>query len=97
MKIFLTIVTAPVMLLLALTAAVCSFILMMASIVFWILSVVATIGGVILLFTHDIAGGVTLLVIAFLVSPYGLPALMARLVAGIHMLRYSLKEFISGF
>jgi hypothetical protein len=84
---------APAVCLLTLTVAVCSFILA-AGVAAWALSVLATIGGVVLLFTHQAAGGIAFLVIAFLVSPYGLPALMAWLLGKLEGLRCSLKEFM---
>jgi hypothetical protein len=50
----------------------------------------------VLLVTNHIAGGIAFLVISFLVSPYGLPALFAWLVGKLDALRYLLKEFITG-
>ena len=37
-----------------------------------------------------------LLVIAFLISPYGLPMLAGWLVAKLHVLRYMLRDWIYG-
>jgi hypothetical protein len=85
---------APAMCLLALTVAVCSFLLMIAGFVCWFVTVAAAIGGIVLLFTHHPDGGIAFLVIAFLVSPYGLPALFAKLVGWLNALRCSLGEFI---
>ena len=94
MRIVLKILAAPAMCLLALTVAMCSFFLAAAGFVCWFLAVAAGIGGVVLLFTHHIDGGIAFLVIAFLVSPYGLPALFAKLVGWLNALRFSLKEFM---
>jgi hypothetical protein len=74
--------------------ALCSFALSFADFILWILSVLVTISGVVLLFTDQIVDGVTFLVIAFLISPYGLPAFMAWSTDRFDRLRYSLKEFI---
>lgn len=94
MKTMLKILAVPAMCLLALTVAVCSFVLAVAGFVCWFLAVAAGIGGVVLLFTRHPAGGIAFLVIAFLVSPYGLPAIFALLVGKLNALRWSLKDFI---
>lgn len=84
------------MLLLALVAAFCKFILMVTGFIFWLLSVLVFVGAVILFFTQQPAGGIAFLVVAFLISPYGLPALAAWLVGMLEGARYSLREFIAG-
>ena len=94
MRIVLKILAAPAMCLLALAVAVCTFSLMIAGFVGWFLMVLACIGGIVLLFIQQPAGGIAFLVIGFLVSPYGLPAFFAWLVGKMDGLRYSLKEFI---
>jgi hypothetical protein len=96
MRIVLQIVAAPIMCLLALAVSICSFLLVVAGFVCWILSVLTTICGVVLLFTNEVAGGIAFLVIAYLVSPYGLPSFAAWLVGKLSALRYSLKDFIFG-
>ena len=94
MRTVMKILAAPAMCLLALIVAVCSFLLRIAGFVCWLASVMVCIGGLVLLFTHQPAGGIAFLIIAFLVSPYGLPALAAWLVAKMNALRFSLKDFI---
>jgi hypothetical protein len=94
MRIVLKVIAAPAVCLLALTALVCSFILLIIGFVCWFLTVFACIGGIVLLFIHQPAGGIAFLVIAFLVSPYGLPALFAWLVGKLNGLRCSLQDFI---
>ena len=96
MKIVLKILAMPVMLLLTLAVAFCTFILMMTGIVTWIVSGLVFAGAVILFFSHQPAGGIAFLVIAFLVSPYGLPALAAWIVGKLDGAKYSLREFIIG-
>lgn len=41
-------------------------------------------------------GGVVFLVLAFLVSPYGVPVTADWLVARLHSLNYTLRDFITG-
>jgi hypothetical protein len=84
------------MCLLALAVSVCSFMLLVAGFVCWILTVLLTIGGLVLLFTHQIAGGIAFHVIAYLASPYGLPTFAAWLIGKLNALRYLLKDFIVG-
>jgi hypothetical protein len=101
MRIVLKILAAPAMLLLTLTVAFCTFILMVTGVIFWILSGLVFIVAVVLLFTHQTAGGIAFLVIAFLViafliSPYGLPALATWIVGKLDGVKYALREFIMG-
>jgi hypothetical protein len=96
MRIVLKILAAPAMLLLTLAVAFCTFILMVTGVIFWILSGLVFIVAVVLLFTHQAAGGIAFLVIAFLISPYGLPALAAWIVGKLDGVKYALREFIMG-
>lgn len=84
------------MLLLTLAVAMCTFILAVTGFLSWLLSVLVFIGAVVLLFAHQPAGGIAFLVVAFLVSPYGLPALAAWLVGKLDGIKYCLREFITG-
>lgn len=96
MRIVLKIMAAPIMCLLALAVSVCSFLLLVTGFVCGLLCVLITIGGIVLLLTQQIAGGIAFLVLAYLVSPYGLPAFAAWLVGKLNALRYSLQYFILG-
>lgn len=96
MRILLKILVAPIMLLLALVVAFCTFLLSVAGFLFWILSVLVVAGAVLLFFSHQPVGGIAFLVIAFLISPYGLPALAAWVVGKLDGARFSLREFITG-
>lgn len=94
MRIVLKMLAVPAMCLLVLTVGVCSLVVLIAGVVGWFLAVGAGIGGVVLLLTEHPAGGIAFLVIAFLISPYGIPSLIAWLVGKLNVLRYSLKVFI---
>ncbi len=96
MKPALKILAAPVALLLALTVALCSFLLSAVGFISWLASTAVFIGGLILLFTKHIGGGIAFIVIAFLVSPYGIPALAAWLLGILNTLRYTLRDFVFG-
>lgn len=94
MKTVLKILAAPAMLLLTLVVAFCVFIITVTGFLSWILSVLVFVGAVVLFFSHQPAGGIAFLVIAFLVSPYGLPAIAAWIVGKLNGVKYSLREFI---
>ena len=94
MRIVLKILAAPAMCLLALSVAICSFVLMVAGFICWFLTGLLCVSGVVLLVTQHTAGGLAFLAIAFLVSPSGLPALAAWLVGKMNNAKYSLQEFI---
>ena len=54
------------------------------------------IGGVGLLIKGDVSAGVGVIVIAVLVSPFGIPAIAEALAGLIDDANYSLKGFIAG-
>ena len=61
-----------------------------------ILSLLFAVGGVILLCQGGAYSGAGLLAMAFLISPFGLPALAEALAEGLHSLNGSLMGFIAG-
>ena len=63
---------------------------------FSILSLIAAVCGVFDLFQGDTAQGLYWLVVAFIVSPFGLPAVAGWLIDRLGDLNYSLKSFITG-
>lgn len=52
--------------------------------------------GLFILFVDSVSYGVGLLVIVFLISPYGLHMLATWLLAKLHVLRYMLRDWIYG-
>jgi len=96
MRLLLKILAAPAIALLMLVVAFCTFVLAVTGFVGGLLSVLITIGAALLFFAHQTAGGIAFLVIAFLVSPYGLPALAAWLVGKLDRAKYLLQDFIIG-
>jgi hypothetical protein len=75
---------------------VCKFTLLVAGRVLGVLSVIAAILGVALLATGNAPGGVAFLIIAFIVSPFGLPLLAALLVGWLGGTSRFLRDYISG-
>ena len=82
------------MVILTVLVAICVFALSIIGFVGWVLSGLVTVGAVMLFFSHQTAGGIAFLVIAFLVSPYGLPALTAWLISKMDEAKFSLRDFI---
>ena len=81
MRIILKIIAAPFMLALTLIVAVLSFSVSVASWVTGILSLVFAVGGLFELFIQShTSWGITWLVMAFLLSPFGLPAVAEWLI-----------------
>lgn len=95
--IILKILAAPFVLALTLIVAVLSFIVSIASGVLGLLSFICAVCG---LFActigNDPASGVRVLIAAFAVSPFGLPAVAGWIVCKLDDLNYSLKTFITG-
>ena len=95
MRIILKLLAAPFVLALTLLVAVLNFAFSFASWVFCALSFLCLIGALFALFTGD-RWGIQGLVIAFAVSPFGLPAVAEWLIDKLDSLNYSLKSFITG-
>lgn len=95
MRIILKLLAAPFVLALTLLVAVLNFAFSFASWVFRALSFLCLIGALFALFTGD-RWGIQGLVIAFAVSPFGLPAVAEWLIDKLDSLNYSLKSFITG-
>lgn len=93
MRIILKLLAAPFVLALTLLVAVLNFAFSFASWVFCALSFLCLIGALFALFTGD-RWGIQGLVIAFAVSPFGLPAVAEWLIDKLDSLNYSLKSFI---
>ncbi len=94
--IVLKILAAPVVAALTVLAAVVSFLFCVAGAVCVVGCVVLTLLAVVLFIGGQTLGGAVFLVLAFLVSPYGIPAIADWLVARLHSLNYTLRDFITG-
>ena len=94
MRIILKIIAAPAVLALTLIVAVLNFSVSLASWVLGILSFILAVCGLFELFIQsNPQWGITGLVLAFLLSPFGLPAAAEWLVCKLDDLTYSLKTF----
>ena len=87
MRFLLKLLFAPVVAVLAVFVWLCGGILYCASWVFGLASALVSILGVAVLVTYSVKNGIILLIIAFLVSPLGIPTLATRLLALLQSLR----------
>ena len=95
MRIILKILAAPFVLALTLLVAVLNFSVSLASWVFGILSLIFAVCGLFELFIqHNASWGITGLVLAFLLSPYGLQAVAGLLIEAVDGLGSSLRRFL---
>ena len=94
MRFILKLIAAPFVLALTIASAVFSFVLSMSDILFGIVSSIVFFASVVLLVTGQTAGGIAWLVIAFLISPFGLPAVAGWLGRVLDGLGDLLKGFI---
>lgn len=96
MRLIFKIFALPFLLVLSLLAAVLMFLFDVAG---WFLSLASGILAVIAMglfvLQHQPIGGVAFLVLAFLLSPYGLPAIAEFLIGLLDELNYSLRRFIT--
>ena len=94
--IVLKILAAPVMVALSLLAAMVTFLFCVASTVCELGCIVLTLLSLILFVGGQTVGGIVFLVLAFLVSPFGVPAIADWLMDRLYSLKYSLQDFITG-
>mgnify|MGYP001637701708 FL=1 len=71
-------------------------VLYLSSLVLGIVSTIVGLLGLAVLVTYSVQNGVILLVIAFLVSPLGLPLAAAWLVGKVQDLRYAIQDAVYG-
>ena len=96
LKLIMKIVIAPVILLLTLAIWICVGLVYVSGLVLGLLSTVIALLGVAVLVTYSPQNGLILLVIAFLISPFGLPKLAFCLLGKVQDLRYFLQDTIYG-
>lgn len=96
MKLILKILAAPVVAALALVIWICAGLLYCSAFLFGLAGTIVAILGVAVLVTYSPQNGIILLVIAFLISPMGLPMAAAWLLGKIQDLRYAIQDRIYG-
>ena len=96
MKFVLKILFAPVIAALVVLVSALALILNLSAWVFGIASTILGILGLAVLLLDNAANGVIILVIAFLVSPIGLPMLAAWMLGQIQRVRYFIQDAVYG-
>lgn len=96
MRLILKLIAAPLILFLTVLVAVLLFLFSLSSFLLTAASVIMALLGVGLFFiSYPVVGGVIYLVIAFLLSPYGLQAVAGAVITGLDSLNLSLRQFIT--
>ena len=96
MKLILKILFAPVIILLAVVTWFLTFLVQASGTILGIISALLVVLGIAILILDNTKNGIIVIVIAFLVSPYGIPLLAAKLVGQLHRFRLWLKDTIYG-
>lgn len=95
-RLLLKILFAPVIAVLAVFVWICMGLLYCSAFIFGLAATVIALLGVAVLITYSPQNGIILLVIAFLVSPMGLPMAAAWLLGKVQDLRYFIQDWIYG-
>ena len=95
-KLILKIVVAPVLLLLTVAIWICVGLVYVSGLVLGLLSMVVVLLGVAVLVTYSPQNGLILLVIAFLISPFGLPQLAFWLLGKVQNFKFAIQDLIYG-
>ena len=96
LKLLLKILAAPVILALTLFVWICVGIVYISGLVLGLLSTLIALQGVAVLVTYYPQKVLILLVIAFLISPFGLPKLAFWLLGQVQDLKYAIQDLVYG-
>lgn len=96
MRLIFKLLAFPFVLVTGLLYLVCKFLVIASGAVLGILSGIVFLASLVLFFTAGVWAGFAWLVIAFLISPYGLPMAAAWLVGMIGGANHALKDFVFG-
>lgn len=96
LKLLLKILAAPVILLLTLAIWICVGVVYISGLVLGLISMVVALLGVAVLITYSPQNGLILLVVAFLISPYGLPMAAIWLLGKVQDLKFTIQDKVYG-
>ena len=96
MKFLLKILFAPVIVILTLVIWLFALILRLSAWVFGIIGTILGLLGLAILLLDSVTNGIIVLVIAFLVSPVGLPMVAAWMIGQMQRFRYFVQDAIYG-
>lgn len=92
----LRIIAAPIWLVFAMLAACVGFLACVATGICCVVSSLFVLLSIVLFITGQFAGGIVLIVLAFLTSPFGIPAIAGHLVSAVYAAKNAMSRFISG-
>ena len=95
-KLLLKIAVAPVILVLTLAIWICVGIVYVSGLALGLISMVFAFLGVFMLIVGPRQNGVIALVLAFLISPYGLPLAAIWLLGKVQDLKFAIQDRVSG-
>lgn len=93
-KLLLTIAAAPVIAILALFVWFCAWLVCVSGAVLGLVSLLLCVCSVFLFLSSSVAGGIIYLVLAFLASPFGLPAAALWLLDKVQGIRYLIQNTV---
>ncbi len=96
LKLLLKIVVAPVILVLTLFVWICVGIVYISGLVLGLISMVIALLGMAVLLTCSLQNGIILLVMAFLISPFGLPLAAIWLLGKVQDLKFLIQDLVYG-
>ena len=96
LKCLLMIITAPVILVLTLFVWLCMGLIYISGLVLGLLSTVIALLGVAVIITYSPQNGAILLVMAFLISPMGLPLAAIWLLGKMQSLKFAIQDWVYG-
>ena len=96
LKLLLKILAAPVILLLTLAIWICVGGVYISGLVLGLISMGVALLGVAVLITYSPQNGLILLVVAFLISPYGLPMAAIWLLGKVQDLKFTIQDKVYG-
>ena len=96
LKLLVKILAAPVILALTLFVWICVGIVYISGLVLGLISMVIALLGVAVLITCSLQNGIILLVMAFLISPFGLPLAAIWLLGKVQDLKFLIQDLVYG-
>ena len=96
LKLMLKIVAAPLIVLLTLFVWTCVALVYVSGLVLGLVSMVIALLGVAVLVIYSPQNGLILLLIAFLISPYGLPKLAFWVLGKVQGLKFAIQDRVYG-
>lgn len=94
MKLLLKMLAAPVVVVLTVFVWVCVLMLHISALILGLAGTVVALLGLAVFVTYSVKNGIILLIIAFLLSPFGLPMLAVRVLGVVQDVNYALRDFI---